>query len=325
MDWPTVTWAAPGYAWLLLLAAPAILLCRHVAGRRRRDLRRLAGQMPVRGWPAWLGWAAVFLLLVAALCRPQWGQLPQRQQTVGVDILVALDVSRSMLADDLSPSRLAVARQALDALLPELRGDRIGLIAFAGSAFLVCPLTSDHDGFAAVLAEAGPALLPLGGTALAGALNEARRAFGAARASGRHLLVISDGEDHAGDAEALVASARALRATGVTVHGVVVGVPDGGLVPLADGDFLRDSNGSIVKTRPRHDLLASLARAGGGRLLDLSADPRALGALYATDLSAGERRTMTRTRQLLAERYQLPLALALCLLLVGPFLGRARG
>ncbi len=325
MDWPNLTWAAPGYAWLLLLAAPAALLCRRAAELRRRDLLRLVGEGGVavdRHWPIRLVLAAVFLLLVAALCRPQWGEVAVQQQVRRLDILIALDVSRSMLADDLSPNRLAVAKQAVAGLLPRLEGDRVGLIAFAGSAFLVCPLTRDYATFAAVLEEAGPDSLPLGGSALASALAEAGRAFAGTGGRGKVLIVISDGEDHMGGDAELAAAAQALQRAGVAVHAVAVGTLAGGLIPLAAGEFLRDREGAIVKSRLQVAPLRTLASGTGGRTLDLARDPQALATLHASVLSGLERQDTVTTRKRLAERFQLPLALALVLLMIQPLLGR---
>lgn len=323
-----MNWVAPEYAWLILLGIPATLLLRWAAVRRRRDLRQLTGEevarLPlsarVRRWSAFLLPAAAFLLVISALCRPQWGQVTVQQQSKGLDILIALDVSRSMLADDLPPTRLAAAKAALAGLLPRLQGDRIGLIAFAGSAFQVCPLTSDYGTFADALAETGTDTIPLGGTSLAAALVEARRAFGKSERGGKVLIMISDGEDHGSDVSA---ATQALRDAGVTIHSVAAGTVSGGLIPLAGGEFLKNREGAIVKSRLRKEPLFALAAASGGRQLDLASDPQALGRLYATELSAGERREITKTRQHLAERFQFPLALALFLLLIEPLLGRS--
>lgn len=324
MDWPAVTWAAPDFSWLILLGIPAAWLLHRADAQRQADLRRLVGEgRPARGqllrrWLARLVSAAVVLLLVAALCRPQWGQVTQQEKHVGVDILIALDVSRSMLADDLSPNRLAVAKRAISELLPRLEGDRIGLIAFAGSAFMICPLTSDYDSFSRVLAEVAPETLPLGGTALSGALAEASRAFYGTSERGRFLIVISDGEDHAGNA---VSSATGLRSAGVTVYGAAVGTAGGGLIPLPDGDFLRSPKGTIVNSRLQAEPLRLLATAGGGKVLDLVADGQALTKLYTAELSAAQRGEIGRIRYQLAERFQIPLTLALFLLLIESFLG----
>jgi Ca-activated chloride channel family protein len=313
-------WAAPEYAWLILLAIPAGLLLRWAAVRRRHAMSRLLGAGParpgrLRQLPAGLPAAFAFLLIVAALCRPQWGLETLPRQSRGLDILVALDVSRSMLADDQFPTRLAVAKQAIGGLLARLQGDRIGLIAFAGSAFLVCPLTSDYATFAQVLAETGGARIPLGGTSLAAPLAEARRAYAGSAGRGRFLIVISDGEDQGRDA---AAAAQALRDAGVAIYSVAAGTVAGGLIPLPGGEFLRDRQGAIVRSRMHPEELRRLA--GDGRLRDLASDSRALETLYAAELSGKEKRLVQGTRQHLADRYQYPLALALVLLLLEPFL-----
>jgi Ca-activated chloride channel family protein len=210
-----MNWAAPAYAWLLLLGIPAVILIHRAFVQQQQDLSRLAGggraSLRIRPLLSILIATAAFLLAVAALCRPQWGEVTVQQQSKGLDILIALDVSRSMLADDLLPTRLAAAKDAVARLLPHLQGDRIGLIAFAGSAFLVCPLTSDYSTFGGVLAETGTDTIPLGGSSLASALVEAKRAFGQSQGQGRFLIVISDGEDHGSD---VAATTRALRDAG---------------------------------------------------------------------------------------------------------------
>ena len=319
-----MSWAAPAYAWLCLLLVPAALMQHRAARKRERDLIQIGGDKPPARRPAFrhvlarLLPPAAFLLVVAALCRPQWGVVTLPRQSSGLDILVALDVSRSMLAEDLPPTRLAAAKQAVTGLLSQLHGERIGLIAFAGSAFLVCPLTSDYDTFARVLAEAGPDTLPLGGTSLAGVVGEARRVFAANQGARNTLIVISDGEDHGSD----VGVAANLRGAGITVHSLAVGTPAGGLIRLPDGEFLKSRQGAIVKTRLQTEALRQIATANGGHLLDLAADPKALDTLYRTELLAPERQEPAATRQQLAERFQFPLALALLLLLGEPFVGR---
>lgn len=324
-----MNWAAPAYAWLILLLVPMAVLYRRAAERRRRDLHLLTGDggMPstrfafTRQRLAVLPAAAAFLLIVATLCRPQWGQIAVQQNSAGVDILVALDVSRSMLADDLSPTRLVAAKQAISELLPSMQGDRIGLIAFAGSAFLVCPLTNDYGTFSTVLAETGPDSIPLGGSILVSALAEAGRAFRASSEKGRYLIVISDGENHGGDVTAAV---EGLRQNGVTIYSLLAGTSGGGLIPLAGGEFLKNHQGAIVRSRAQVASLQGIAAATGGHQLGLASDQQALARLYATELSAGQRHETLSTRQLPVERFQIPLALALVLLSVGPLLQTRR-
>ena len=316
-------WAAPEYAWLGLLAAPALFLLHHARQRQRQGLALLYGHThPERtGYrdsalvlPALAG-----MLLIAALCRPQWGQVPMPQQTRGLDLLIALDVSRSMLADDHPPGRLATAKHAIAGLLAHLLGERIGLIAFAGSAFQVCPLTGDYAAFAEVLRETDAGSIPLGGTTLASPLAEARRVFSGRDGRGKYLVLISDGEDQ-GNAAATATAAAALRSAGVTLYGVAVGTRSGGLIPLGGGGFLKDRQGVIVRTRADPESLAALA--GSSRMYDLTTDAAALEHLYLADLPVREGAIVQTSRQQFADRFQYPLALALLLLLSDAFLRR---
>lgn len=320
-----MTWAAPEFAWLLLLLIPAGGLRSWSAARQRRDLRRLeASGARLDPRPAGLRsrralLLGVFLLLVMALCRPQWGQAPMSLESRALDLLIVLDVSRSMLTDDLLPDRLTQAKTAVARLLPRLRGDRIGLIAFAGTAFTVCPPTTDYDAFAGVLAESGPDFLPLAGTSLANALREAGRSLSVT--GGKSLILLSDGEDH--DDETL-AAARALREAGVTLHVVAVGSAAGGLIPLPEGAFHKDRHGRLVRSRLHEATLRDLAVGGGGRLFNLAKYPDALERLYALIHSEQKQTTLSATRQPLKERFQIPLALALLLLFSEPILGGRR-
>ncbi len=321
MEWPVVHWGAPWHAWLLYLALPGLALAIIGLRARRVNERRLAtGERlsPVFSLPPLLAFLAC-LLLIVALCQPQWGRVEVRDQAKGVDIVFVLDVSRSMLADDVSPTRLIAAKQSIGDLLARLQGDRVGLVTFAGSAFTVCPLTLDYAGFSSALEAAGPEVQPLGGTSLPSALREAIRAFDGQSERQRFLLVISDFEDHVGYLGEL---ATEFGKQGIQVHGLSVGTTDGGLIPLAGGDFVRDGNGMPVRTRTRRDVGESLVAPTGGSLFDLSMGAQVLNDLYADSMMNGDRREISRTRQAMAERYQWPLALALVLLLIEPLMVR---
>lgn len=312
-------WAAVGYAWWLILAgATATLMLRHHRFNHR-DLVHLAPSTVTpqtsKGYAAALLPLLVPVLLIAALCRPQWGDEALRQENRGLDILVVLDVSRSMLANDVQPSRLAAARHAITELLPRLQGDRVGLIAFAGSAFQVCPLTSDYGTFSTVLAATAPETIPMGGTNLAAALREAARAFAVSGDRHKVLVLLSDGEDHGSDA---VAAARALR--DVTVLVLAVGTRQGGLIPAGSNEFLKDRQGRVVSSRMDADGLSGIAEAAAGRILDLT--PEVLSQLYSQDLAHMERRPLLgQDRSKAAERFQIPLVIAVALML---YLGRRR-
>lgn len=321
----TLTWAAPEFAWLLLLAIPGGVLLSWSKAKQRATWLRLGGDTAGHARYSvgdWLPPALAFLLVVVALCQPQWGRIAQAEHDLGRDILVVLDVSRSMLADDLPPNRLHQARTAVTGLLPHLRGERIGLIAFAGTAFLVCPLTHDYATFADALAETGPNSIPVGGSLLSSALKEALLAFSRSKSQGKVLIVISDGEDHGGasDRLALQQTVQALKTAGVSIHGVAAGTAAGGLIPLAPGQFHKNANGEIVTSRLHSETLSAIS--GEATSVALSQDAQALQTIYTTHSATWAAKASLKQTQRLAERYQIPLALALLLLLIAPLIRR---
>ena len=320
-------WGAPAYLWLFLAAVPLLLLCA-AGGKRRRRLREALAGPGDRPPGSKLGkgitlarWgfrSAAGLLLVVTLGSPQWGSDTEERPNRGGDLLVVLDTSKSMLAADLGKSRLAAAKEAVALLSRELDGDRIGLVAFAGSAFLVCPLTTDYALFNGVLAAAGTDTIPLGGSSLAAALKEAGRAFGGGAGGGKVLILISDGEDHGGD---YAAAASQLQDAGVKLYAVAAGTAAGGLIPLPGGEFLQDRGGSAVLSRLRPEPLREVVRAAGGTMVGLSALPALLSGLSDREAGACGPKRGEGSRQRPGERFQLPLALALALLAVEPLLG----
>src|ERR1039458_7081543 len=208
--------------WLLLLVpALAVLLVWGFRARRRALARfaapplvkRLADSVrPVaRRWKATLIVAAV-LLIALALTQPRWGFEWREVKRSGVDVAVLLDVSKSMLTEDVRPNRLEQAKYAVQDLLEKLRGDRIGLIAFAGTAFVQCPLTVDYEAFRLTLKDADPRIIPRGGTAIGVAIRTALKAFEAGEGRDRAIVLITDGEETEGDA--LAAADEAAKAGG---------------------------------------------------------------------------------------------------------------
>lgn len=254
--------------------------------------------------------AMAMVLLVIAIMRPQWGLVNEERSTSGLDVVFAIDLSRSMLADDLTPSRLIVAKQLVTRALATLPSDRVGIIGFAGTAFPVCPLTSDHEMVTRILGDLGVGTLPRGGSSLAAMLKEAKRAFRNTPPGGRMLIVVSDGEDHDGDVAPALAE---LREAGVTIIAVPVGTVSGGLMPLPDGNFVKDKAGAVVKSKMNMETLSVLDPAA------LVADAEGSGLV---ERIAASRRALHETgrkeqRRRLAERYYLPLAGALILWCLG--------
>ena len=326
-----MTWHHP-LALLLLLAAPtAAALFAWAARRRQEALGVFAARGPAaavetaarrRRWQAALAVGAVALLAVAA-AGPRYGTALREIQQEGVDLVVALDVSESMRAEDVAPSRLARAKFEVAAVLDELRGSRVGLALFAGEAFLQCPLTTDFGAVRLFLDAAAPDLVPTQGTDFARALQVATEAFDVAAdgAEGeapraRVLLVVSDGEDHAdGVGEALDAAEDA----GLAIFAAGVGEAEGAPIPVYRGGRLAgyksDRAGATVSSRLEERALRRLAAAGayyrigrdGG---DLGAFPDALDRLDRGALGSDQ-------FEAFAEQYQWPLALALVLLAAG--------
>lgn len=307
--------AAPVYGWLALLGVIIFLLALRGERLRRIDSQRLAEPrllerlLPVDPYGWWrrpLLPVIGMLFLVAALMRPQWGVIEEVQSVAGLDIIVALDVSRSMLADDIPPSRLAVAKKAVTELLDHATGDRIGLLAFAGSAFLVCPLTTDYSIARRMLDELGPESIPKGGSSIAAALDEAQRSFRNTQPGGRLLLLVSDGEDHTGE---IAPALDRLQRDGVTIIAAQAGTMEGGLIPITGGAFVKDRSGAVVKSRANHAALQMLATD----VVSLSADGGNLRPVIEQARAGKQESARRQRRQKRAERYQYPLAVA-CLL-----------
>ncbi len=255
-------------------------------------------------------------LLGAALARPQWGVVYEETEGRGVDIMIALDTSRSMLAEDVRPSRLERAKLSIVDLVNNLRGDRVGLIAFAGRAFLQVPLTLDYDAFLNTLRIIDTEIIPVPGTDIGGAIREAREAMRDER-NHRILVLITDGEDL--EARARQETRRAA-AEGFVIYTVGVGGPEGARIPvtLPDGtrDYIRDISGEIVVTRLDEDTLVDIAAETGGAYVNLGSG-EGLETVYARIIETIPPEDLgTRLQAVPIERYQWFVAVALVLLAI---------
>jgi Ca-activated chloride channel family protein len=266
-----IRWGAPGFLpWLWVLVPLAALLIFLVRRRERRlglliedaAVGRLAPDRS-RSLPRArvVIWFAGCALVLVALGRPQWGIRWQEERRRGLDVMVVLDTSNSMLAADLKPNRLQRAKLGLNDLLRRLGGDRIGLVAFAGSSFLACPLTTDYAAFSMVLEDVRPGTIPRGGTGIARALETALGSFDAGGAADRVIVLVTDGEDHEGGLER---AAAALAQRKVRVIAVGLGTAGGDFIPTEGGAFLKDRAGAVVRTSLRAETLKRIAAATGG-------------------------------------------------------------
>jgi len=260
-----------------------------------------------------LGVAALF----GALARPQSGFRWEEAHRKGIDIMLALDTSKSMLAKDVAPNRLERAKLSILDLLQKLEGDRVGLIPFAGEAYLMCPLTLDYDAFRQSLATVDTDIVPVPGTDLSNVIRVAQKALDS-EANHKILVLITDGEDLEGDA---LAEAKRAAQEGVTIHTVGVGTAAGELVPDSGG-FLRDEKGQLVKSRLDEKTLREIASAAGGLYEPIGGGSGGLEAIYRQKLSLVPKEDLlARRHKVPLERFQWALALGGLALLVEMVLG----
>jgi Ca-activated chloride channel homolog len=256
---------------------------------------------------------AVAMVLVA-LARPQWGFDWEEVHQRGLDIMVAIDTSRSMLAPDIPPNRLARAKLAALDLKRLARVDRVGLVAFAGSAFLQCPLSFDDEAFRQSVNALDVNIIPVGGSAVAEAIETGRAAF-KEKENYKILLLFSDGEDN--DGRAVEAAERAAK-DGMRIFTIGVGTANGELLSISDGkgriDYVRDEKGNVIKSRLNEELLQKIARASQGQYLPL-AGADTMKTLYENALAPLPKTEHTARRvKRFHERYQWLLAAAIVLL-----------
>lgn len=213
--------------------------------------------------------AAAVVLLTIAFLGPGWGEETTEKKSEGTDLVIALDVSRSMLASDTDTSRLDRAKRAVRLIAESLDGDRIGLIVFSGEAFLMCPLTTDTGALMMFLENAGPESVTLEGTDMGRMFGEALRVFEKKRLTSRMLVVVTDGEDNEGGA---AAGAEKLKDADIAVYTLGVGRDSGEFIPRSEqlSDYYRDRSGELVKTKSNPDLLKKLSAETGGKYIDIT-------------------------------------------------------
>ena len=336
-----MNWLHPEHIWSLIAVPAVVMLFLWGAWQRRKAMaafgdtplmERLAASVSSRRrrWKAGLAVLGV-LLLAVALVGPRFGTKLREVTREGIDLVIALDVSASMMAEDVAPNRLDRARNEVKKLLDELNGDRVGLVTFAGDAFIQCPLTTDYSAVRLFLDVADPSLIPTPGTDFGAALNMAIQAFqGGDEASEtstdartRALLIVSDGENHVANVDQLLAQARV---SNIVVFTAGVGETDGVPIPVYRNgrriDFKKDRQGRVVSTRLEEESLQRLADNGAyfriartsSSLLKITAS---LQRLEKTEFGAEEFEEYE-------EQYQWPLALALLLLVVERFVSDRR-
>jgi len=330
-----MNFGAPGWFWVLLVIPVAILLFARAEKRATVRLREfvserllpnLARTVDRRRRKLRFGLTLLGVALaITALAKPRWGYTYEDVKRKGLDLIFAVDTSRSMLSNDVQPSRLQRVKLAAQDLLDELQGDRVGLIAFAGRAFLQAPLTIDYAAAVEAINDLDTNTIPEGGTNISAAIDLAMQTYGKSAIGNRALIIFTDGEELSGDA---VKTAKGAADAGVRIFAVGVGTPEGSLIPISgEGGgtaFVKDSNGQVVKSKLDEKRLKEIAESTGGFYIHLEDGPRTMKQLFDDGLAkmqAGEIDERLSRRPI--ERYQWPLGAAL-LVFSAAFLLRER-
>src|SRR5436309_749691 len=334
-----MTFGAPQWFWGLALVPVLIAMfirAEHRGLRRLQEfvsarlLPQLAGTVnhPRRVLRYGLQLLGLSLALIS-LAQPRWGYTFEDVKRKGLDLLIAVDTSRSMLSNDVQPNRLERVKLVTQDLINELQGDRVALIAFAGRAFLQAPLTIDYDAVVEAINDLDTKTIPEGGTNISSAIALATQTFGKSAVGNRALIIFTDGEELNGDA---VKTAKAAADAGVRIFTVGIGTAQGSLIPITGDDgqtaFVKDSSGQVVKSKLDDKRLREIAEVAGGFYLHLENGPRTMRQLHDEGLAKMQAAEMdVRLSRRRIERYEWPLGaalIALALSILIPERGRAR-
>ena len=321
---------------LLLLALPFLTLFFYWVYRRKQAaLSRFAGAPLIKKLNASAGpsryilkstfFSLFFLLIVFALVRPKFGVKMEMVERKGVDIMIALDVSHSMLAQDLVPNRIERAKLEIRNFINLLKGDRVGLIIFAGESFVQCPLTLDHGAAQMMLQAVNTDWVNMQGTALADVIRQATKALGSASRKHKVLIILSDGEDHEGN---VIEAARAAAKEGIIIYTIGIGSETGVPIPMSRGThnvvYKKDRAGNIVMTRLNPITLEKIALESNGKYFHAGTNLD-LTRIY-NEISRMEKTEFGMTKATVhEEQYQIFLLMALIFILIEFFISdRAR-
>lgn len=261
----------PAYLYLLIII-PILIVIRILGLKKRKlqlkkfgDLKLLQNLMPDvssvrRGIKFWLMIVALALIVIM-LARPQMGTKISQEQRQGIEVILALDISNSMKAEDVVPSRLDKSKMLIENLVDNFTNDKVGLVVFAGDAFVQLPITSDYVSAKMFLQNIDPSLIAAQGTNLREAIELSSRSFTKQDKLGRAIIVITDGEDHEGGA---VEAAKKAKNAGMRVFVLGVGSPKGAPIPTGDGGYMKDNTGQEVMSALNEDMCKQIAEAGGG-------------------------------------------------------------
>lgn len=322
--------ANPAYLWLLLLV-PLIPVAYAIAmALRRRRVRAFGDEelvealMPsrsaARGWWKTVLFTLAFAFFVIGLSRPLIGAKLAERETKGAEIMICLDVSNSMLAQDYTPDRLSRAKLAISKLVDKLKDDRIGLVVFAGTSFVQLPITTDYVSAKMFLNTIDTRSVPVQGTAIGEAMMTAARSFSAQSERSRAIIVITDGENHEDDP---VEAARQIAETGIRIYTIGVGSQRGQPIPEG-GSLMKDRNGEIVVSRLDEDTLREIAKAGNGTYVHAGKDEFGLEPIVEEINKFKDERFNSVVFEEYDEQYMYFLGIALFLLVIEMLIGDRR-
>jgi len=326
-----MNFGAPNWLWTLAILPLLVLLYAQAERRSAIKLRefvsprllpQLAGNVDrVRRAIRFAFVLLALALAIGALAKPRWGYTYEDVKRRGLDLLFAVDTSRSMLSNDVAPNRLERVKLAAQDLITDLQGDRVGLIAFAGRAFLQAPLTIDYDAAVESINDLDTKTIPEGGTNIGQAIALATQTFGKSAMGNRALIIFTDGEELSGDA---VNEAKKAADAGVKIFTIGVGTAQGSLIPVegkGEGGFVKDAKGQVVKSKLDENRLREIAQATGGMYLHLESGPQTMRQLYADGLSKLKTAEIdARLSSRPIERYEWPLAGAIVALIASLFI-----
>ena len=316
------------FLWLLL-AIPVLVALHIWITRRKRQQLQLFGDpelmaelMPnasrIRPHVKFALMLTTLSLLIIGIARPQYGTKEQTVKRQGIEVMIALDISNSMLSEDVAPNRLERAKQMLSKLVDQMVDDKLGLVVFAGDAFTQIPITCDYVSAKMYLQSITPELIPAQGTAIGKAITTCVSSFGTEDTEkSRAIILITDGENHEDNAQE---AAKMAKEKGIHVFVVGIGKPEGSPIPDGRGGFKKDRQGTVVVSRLSEDMCQEVAAAGGGMYVRADNSNTATRALEKEIDKLGKQEIETKVYSDYNEQYQSFIFIALLLLVIDFFI-----
>ena len=316
------------FLWLLLAIPVLVALHIWITRRKRQQLQQfgdpelMAELMPnaskIRPHVKFALMLTALALLIIGIARPQYGTKEQTVKRQGIEVMIALDISNSMLAEDVAPNRLERAKQMLSKLVDQMVDDKLGLVVFAGDAFTQIPITCDYVSAKMYLQSITPELIPAQGTAIGKAISTCVSSFGSEDTDkSRAIILITDGENHEDNAQE---AAKMAKEKGIHVFVVGIGKPEGSPIPDGRGGFKKDKQGTVVVSRLSEEMCQEVAAAGGGMYVRADNSNTATRALEKEIEKLGKQEIETKVYSDYNEQYQSFIFIALLLLVIDFFI-----